>query len=237
MPETVIVDVEGEEMALYDAEPDGRTRGALVVIQEAFGVTDHIEDVCRRFAKESYRAVAPHLFHRSGDPLLDYSNVEKVMPHMLALTEAGLSADINATLEYLTSAGFDSSRIGVVGFCMGGTATFLAAARHGLGAAVSFYGGGIAEGRFGMPSLIEIAPDLKTPWLGLFGDRDNGIPVEEVERLRSAAATAAVPTEIIRYPDAEHGFHCDARPSYHESSARDAWRRTLEWFDAHLART
>lgn len=236
MAETLIVDVEDEEMGIYDAAPEETARGAVIVLQEAFGVNDHIEDVCRRFAKEGYRAVAPHLFHRSGDPVLDYSNIEKVMPHMQALTEAGLSADLSATLEYLTSEGFDSNRIGVVGFCMGGTVAFLAAARHDLGAAVTFYGGGVTEGRFGMPSLVEMAPELKTPWLGLFGDQDHGIPVEEVERLRSAAATAAVPTEIIRYSDAEHGFHCDARPSYHESSARDAWRHTLEWFHTHLAK-
>src|ERR1700733_9101466 len=121
MPETLFVDLEGEEMALYDAEPDGLARGAVIVIQEAFGVNNHIEDVCRRFAREGYRTVAPHLFHRSGDPVLDYSNIEKGMPHMQALTEAGLSADLSATLEYLTSRGFDFSQIGIVGFCMGGT--------------------------------------------------------------------------------------------------------------------
>jgi carboxymethylenebutenolidase len=235
MPNTVMLDVEGAEMALYDAEPEGRARGAVIVIQEAFGVTDHIEDVCRRFADEGYRAVAPHLFHRSGDPLLDYSNIEKVMPHMQALNEPGLAADLSATVGYLTSAGFDSSAIGIVGFCMGGTVTFFAASQHALGAAVTFYGGGVAEGRFGIPSLIEMAPALKTPWLGIFGDLDKGIPVPDVERLRSAVAKAPVPTEIIRYADADHGFHCDARPSYHEASAHDAWRQTLEWFDKHLA--
>jgi carboxymethylenebutenolidase len=235
MPKTVTVDLEGGEMPLYDAEPEGPVRGAVVVLQEAFGVNDHIKDICRRFAKEGYRTVAPHLFHRSGDPVLDYSSIEKVMPHMQALTEPGLSADLTATLSYLTSARFSSQSIGVVGFCMGGSVAFFAAARHPLGAAVTFYGGGVAEGRFGMPSLIEMAPELKTPWLGLFGDMDHGIPIEDVEALRSAVAEAPVPTEVIRYPEADHGFHCDARPSYHEPSARDAWAHTLEWFDKHLA--
>lgn len=232
---TTTVPVPDGEMGLYDATPDGAVRGAVVVIQEAFGVNPHIEDVCRRFAGAGYRAVAPHLFHRSGDPVLDYDNIEKVLPHMQAITADGLAADLDATLRYLDTAGFPAPRAGIVGFCMGGTVAFIAAARHPLGAAVSFYGGGVVEGRFGFPSLVDLAPTLQTPWLGLFGDRDHGIPVEQVEQLRAVAAGAAVPTEIVRYPDAEHGFHCDARPSYHEDSARDAWARTLAWFDTHLA--
>jgi carboxymethylenebutenolidase len=222
-------------MELYDVEPDGAPRGAVIVLQEAFGVNDHIEDVTRRFAQAGYRSVAPHLFHRSGDPALDYGNFEKIMPLMQALTEAGLLEDLDVTLDYLAGAGFVASRVGVVGFCMGGSVTFLAAARRALGAAVTFYGGGVGEGRFGMPPLVDLAPGLKTPWLGLFGDEDQGIPVDQVEALRTAAATASVPTEIVRYAGAGHGFHCDARPdSYHETSATDGWRRTLDWFESYL---
>jgi carboxymethylenebutenolidase len=104
------------------------------------------------------------------------------------------------------------------------------------GAARHERGGGLAVARFGLPPLLEVAPDLRTPWIGFFGDADQGIPIEQVEELRTAAAPASVDTEVVRYPDAEHGFHCDARSSYHEASARDAWARTLDWFDAHLAR-
>jgi carboxymethylenebutenolidase len=222
-------------MELYDVEPDAAPRGAVIVLQEAFGVNDHIEDVTRRFAQAGYRSVAPHLFHRSGDPALDYGNFEKIMPLMQALTEAGLLEDLDVTLDYLAGAGFVASRVGVVGFCMGGSVTFLAAARRALGAAVTFYGGGVGEGRFGMPPLVDLAPGLKTPWLGLFGDEDQGIPVDQVEALRTAAATASVPTEIVRYAGAGHGFHCDARPdSYHETSATDGWRRTLDWFESYI---
>jgi carboxymethylenebutenolidase len=156
------------------------------------------------------------------------------MPHMEALTEAGLIADLEASFNYLSDAGYEPSQIGVVGFCMGGTAAFLAAARYPLGAAVTFYGGGVAEGRFGMPSLLGLAPDLQTPWLGLFGDLDQGIPVDQVESLRESTAKASVPSEIVRYAEAKHGFHCDRRDSYHEASARDAWQRTLEWFERYL---
>jgi carboxymethylenebutenolidase len=118
---------------------------------------------------------------------------------------------------------------------MGGTVSFFAAVRNSLGAAVSFYGGGVATGRFGFPSQVDEAPKLQTPWLGLFGDQDQSIPVEEVEQLRKAAASAKVPTEVVRYAEAEHGFHCDARPSYHEASAEDAWKRTLDWFGTRLS--
>lgn len=235
MGTTLTVETSDGEMGLYDAEPRGAARGAVIVLQEAFGVNDHIEDVCHRFAEEGYRALAPHLFHRSGDPVLEYSSIEKVMPHIQPLSEKGFMADLDATLDHLSSAGFGASRIGVVGFCMGGTVAFLAAVRLPLGAAVTFYGGGIEEGRFGMRPLVELAPDLETPWLGLFGDLDRGIPVEQVESLRSAISQARVPAEIVRYPEAGHGFHCDARGSFHEASAKDAWRRTLEWFSGQMS--
>ena len=235
MATTLRVGTADGEMAIYDAEPEGPARAAVVVIQEAFGVNEHIEDVTRRFAAAGYRAVSPHLFHRTGDPVLDYGNFEKVRPHVEALTQTGLRSDLEATFGHLATAGFGPSRVGVVGFCMGGTVSFLAAARHGLGAAVTFYGGGIAQGRFGMPSLVEMAPSLKTPWLGLYGDLDPSIPVEQVESLREAAAKAPVPTEIVRYPEAGHGFHCDVRDSYDKASATDAWQRTLDWFEQHLS--
>jgi carboxymethylenebutenolidase len=235
MLSTVMVSTRDGQMGLYDAEPDGPATAAVIVVQEAFGVTDHIEDVTRRFAAEGYRAVSPHIFHRSGDPTIGYDDIAQVMPHMQAVTEAGLVEDIDATLAYLAAAGFEAGRVGVVGFCMGGTVTFYAAVRYPLGAAVTFYGGGIASGRFGSASQIDLAPDLQTPWLGLFGDLDQGIPVEEVEALRQAASKAPVPTEVVRYPDADHGFHCDARSSYHPSAAEDAWQRTLSWFATYLA--
>lgn len=234
MPETVNLTTPDGEMALYDAAPDRDPDGAVIVIQEAFGVNEHIEDVTRRFATAGFRAVAPHLFHRSGDPTLAYDDFNQVMPHMKALSAQGIGDDLASTLAYLAGAGFAEARVGIVGFCMGGTVAFHAAVRHRLGAAVSFYGGGVGEGRFGFPSQVDEAQKLQTPWLGLFGDRDKSIPVDDVEQLRSAASSATVATEVVRYPNAEHGFHCDARPSYDPSSAGDAWSRTLDWFGRHL---
>ena len=235
MAQTLNVASSGGDMGLYEVEPEGPARGAVVVLQEAFGVNDHIEDVSRRFASEGYRAVAPHLFHRSGDPRLGYDDMKEVMPHMMALSAEDLEADLEATFGHLAAAGFEPDRVGVVGFCMGGSVSFLAAARRSFGAAVSFYGGGVAQGRFGMPPLIELAPELQTPWLGLFGDQDQSIPIDQVEALRAAVEATNVATEIVRYADADHGFHCDARDSYHQSSATDGWARTLQWFDTHLA--
>jgi carboxymethylenebutenolidase len=224
-------------MDLYEVEPAGAARGAVIVVQEAFGVNDHIKDVCQRFADAGYRAVAPHLFHRSGDPVIGYDDMEQVIPHIMELKADDLLSDLDATIDRLAEAGCEPAQIGIVGFCMGGSVVFLAAARRVLGAGVTFYGGGVAQGRFGMPPLVELATELKTPWLGLFGDADQSIPVADVEALRAAVSGAPVPAEIVRYPDADHGFHCDARSSYHEASAKDGWQRTLDWLGSHLPAT
>jgi carboxymethylenebutenolidase len=215
-------------------EPVGEARGGVVVLQEAFGVNDYVVDVAGRLAAEGWLAVAPHLFHRSGDPVLAYDDIEQVKPHMSRLTAEGLLDDVDAALAHLTSSGLGPQQVGVVGFCMGGTVALATAVRREVGAAVSFYGGGVGEGRFGFASLVEEAPGLRAPWLGLYGDLDRGIPVADVERLRVAAASSGQPTEVVRYAEAGHGFHCDRRPSHHRASAADAWRRTLEWLDGHL---
>jgi carboxymethylenebutenolidase len=234
MGKTVTVESAGAKMGLYEAQPKGTARGAVIVIQEAFGVTEHIQDVCDRFAAEGYLAVAPHIFHRSGDPIIAYDKMQEVIPHVMQLKAEGLEVDIDGTLAYLKGIGFEPKQVGIVGFCMGGSVSFLIGVRRALGASVTYYGGGITQGRFGAPSLVALAPELKTPWLGLYGDVDQTIPLTEVETLRKAARGAAVPTDVVRYPDADHGFNCDARPSFHEASAKDAWRRTVEWLGAHL---
>lgn len=207
----------------------------MIVVQEAFGVNPHIEDVTRRVAAAGYHAVAPHFFHRTGDPVIEYGDFDKVMPQMGALSEAGLLDDIDAAIAHLGKVGFAPARIGVVGFCMGGTVAFLASVRRPLGAGVTFYGGGVTEGRFGMASMVDLAPELQAPWLGLYGDEDQGIPVDQVEALRAVLPRAPVDAEIVRYGGAGHGFHCDMRPDYHEEAAKDAWARTLGWFERYLA--
>jgi carboxymethylenebutenolidase len=233
--ETIIIPTVDGPMPAYEAAPAGEVRGGVVVVQEAFGVTPHIQDVARRFAAAGWHAVAPALFHREGSPVFDYDDVTAVMPSMSALTGEGLSVDVAAAVEHLGAAGFRPARVAIVGFCMGGSVALHAAVAHPLGAAATFYGGGVLEGRFGLPPLVEAAPGLRTPWLGLYGDEDKGIPVEQVERLRDAAAEAPVATAVVRYPGAQHGFHCDARPaSYDPAAAADAWARTLAWFGANV---
>lgn len=225
-------------MRLYEAMPDGDARAAVVVVQEAFGVNDHIEDVTRRFAAAGYHAVAPALFHRAGGGTAPYGEFDKVLPLFAGIEgDDDVLEDIDAAVDHLRAAGWADGQIGIVGFCLGGRITFLTCLRRPtLGAGVGFYGGGIVASRFPQfPPLVGDAGTLTVPWLGLFGDEDGSIPVDDVEALRAALTDAPAATEIVRYPDAGHGFHCDARPEYVESAARDAWSRTLAWFDDHLA--
>ncbi len=233
----VTVDTADGPMRLYEARPPGDVRGAIVIVQEAFGVNPHIEDVTRRAAAAGYHAVAPDFFHRSGPgAVVEYGKFEQVMEYFQALgSDDAILTDVDAALGHLHAAGHADSRIGAVGFCFGGRVSFLIAARRTLGACVGFYGGGIVTGRFPrFPALIGEVRSLQTPWLGLFGDQDGSIPVADVEQLRAALRDAKVDTEIVRYGEAGHGFHCDQRPDYRPDDAADAWRRALDWFALHL---
>lgn len=223
-------------MPLYEARPASDAKGAVIVIQEAFGVNDHIEDVTRRFSEVGYHSVAPHLFHRAGGGTAPYGDFSKVLPLYEHLDDDGVLVDVDAALDHLRGEGCADTQVGIVGFCWGGRVTFLAALRRSLGAAVGFYGGGIVTARFPQfPPLVGEAATLQTPWLGLFGDQDASIPVEDVEQLREALEAAPVDTEIVRYAEAGHGFHCDVRDAYNDAAAKDGWSRTLDWFDRHLA--
>jgi len=231
----ITIDTTDGPMPAFEASPEGDPKGGIVVVQEAFGVTEHIESIARRLADAGWYAVAPAFFHRQGSPVLAYDDFASVMPVMKELNAEGITVDLVAAFAHLETAGFPAARTGIVGFCMGGSVTFYAATLRALGAAVTFYGGGVAEGRFGLPSLVEQAPKLQTPWLGLYGDLDKGIPSAEVEELREATAGVAGPTEIVRYPDADHGFNCNDRPAvFNPTAAADAWGRTLDWFDRYL---
>jgi carboxymethylenebutenolidase len=228
-------------MPCFEAFPDksdSPTRGAIIVLQEAFGVNPHIEEITRRLAGAGYDAVAPHLFHRTGSPTIGYDDVSAVMPHLQALNDGMILDDVESVVSYLHESGWAADQVGVVGFYMGGRASFLVAGTLALGAAAGFYGAAIVNGRSpAMGSLLGLVPTMSTPWLGLFGDADRSIPVEDVEQLRDELfAHAPVHCDIVRYPGAEHGFHCDARPSYSAEAAIDGWRRTLAWFEDHLAK-
>ncbi len=237
---TRIVELEtpGSPMPCYEALPEGEgNHRAMIVVQEAFGVNDHIQEVTRRLASERYHALAPSLFHRTGvNPTIPYDRFDEARKHLAALSDEGILQDLDAVRRHLTATQLGDEHTGVIGFCMGGRVSCLVAVRRKLAGAVSFYGGGIVRARSEhMPALIGEISDLKTPWLGLFGDLDESIPVDDVEKLRSVLAqSATVEWDIVRYRDAGHGFNCDQRPSYHEASARDAWARALSFFDAHM---
>jgi carboxymethylenebutenolidase len=233
---TVEVSTPDGPMNLYEARPAGPAPRAVVVVQEAFGVNSYIAGVTDRLAEAGFDAVAPHLFHRAGGGTAPYDDFAKVIPLFEGLTDGGILMDVDAAFAHLNVLGHVAGSIGLVGFCFGGRVSFLAAARRSFGAAVGFYGGGIVTPRFPQfPALVDESPTLQTPWLGLFGDEDGSIPVEDVEALRRALQDAPVPTEVVRYEGAEHGFFCDQRPSFHRDASDDAWPRTLAWFGNHLA--
>jgi len=208
---------------------------AIIVLQEAFGVNDHIREVADRFGAAGYLAISPELFHRDGSPEIAYDDFAAALTHMGNFTRAGLEGDIRDTVEYLGSLGITNASIGIVGYCMGGTVATFINTLGIVGAAVSFYGGGVTNGRFGLPSLVELAPEIKAPWLGLFGGLDKGIPMDQVDALEEAMAESDLTTEVVVYEEADHGFHCDDRTNvFNADAAADAAARALEFFGEHL---
>jgi carboxymethylenebutenolidase len=220
---------------LLVVQPDGAPRGGVVVLQEAFGITPHIEDIAQRLAAEGWLAVAPHLFHRGGSPVFSYDvDHSEIMPFAAALTVESVLEDVDSAIAEMRSHGVADDRVGAVGFCMGGSAALLAAAKRPIAAAVTFYGTGIVDGAFGGPPLTELVQEVQGAWLGLYGDRDEYIPAQEVDALERAAAHASGSVEIHRYADAGHGFNCDARSSFNPDAAADAWKRTLVFLESNV---
>ena len=223
-------------MDAYVARPDGVARApGVVVVQEAFGVNAHIRDVCARLAGEGFVAVAPELFHRSGRGVeLAYGDLAPVMPHFSRLTNATIETDLGAAFDWLDGdAGVDGPGASIVGFCMGGFASFLGACRLGarVRRAVAFYGGGILRARpnIGLSPLIDEAERMVAPLLLLFGGADAGIPQADIDAIDARLTALEKRHETVVYPGAGHGFFCDLRPSYHAEAAADAWPRTLAW--------
>lgn len=239
MPTTIELQTPDGPMEAYSAAPAGNARGAVIVIQEAFGLTEHIGVVCDRFAAEGFRAIAPAMFHRGGHPapVAAYDDIPAVFDILQQLTAEGIAMDVAATVAALRSEGFGPGSIGITGFCMGGSITFMACTGPGVDCGVTYYGGGLKAARFGMPALVDLASELCVPWMGHYGDLDQGIPVAEVEELRDAIAAAGVDGTIHRYDQADHGFNCEDRPAvYNAEAAATAWARTIEFFSSHLHR-
>jgi carboxymethylenebutenolidase len=237
---TVTLETPDGAMDAFLAAPETKTRGpAVVVVMEAFGVNAHVKEVCRRFAREGFTAIAPDLFHRSGRGLtFDYGDFTKIRPLFGRLTNDGIATDLAAALAHVRGLpSVERRRVGVVGFCVGGFSTVLMACRTDVSSAVAFYGGGIVNERPGLalrPVLPEAAK-ISAPILLFFGGKDAHIPASDVLAIRERLAALGKKHEVHVYERADHGFFCDERASYEPEAAADAWRRTLDWFAKTLA--
>ena len=231
---------QGQDMVTYVSHPlptAGNSFPAIIVVQEAFGVTGHIEKVCDRFAQEGYVAVAPALYHREHpNPKLGYGDAN-VSRYMGALRDDELVEDLNVTIKYLqvTYGRTRGQKIGIVGYCVGGRITYLAATScPELSAASVYYGGRILIPFGDGPAPIDLSSQIKIPVMGNFGQEDTNPSPEDVGQIEAKLKEAGVITDFKTYPGAGHGFNCDERDSYHEASAADALTRTLGWFDRYL---
>lgn len=233
---------EGQDMPCYVSHPlpsAGNTFPGIIVVQEAFGVTRHIEKVCDRFAAEGYVAFAPAIYHREHpNPKLGYDEMPAVQRYMGALSDEELIEDINQVIKYTQSDQFrrtNNQKIGIVGYCLGGRVTYLAATScQGLSAASVYYGGRILQAFGDGPAPIDRTSQITIPVMGNFGELDANPTPDEVGQIEARLQEAGVTYDFKIYPGAGHGFNCDERDSYNEEAANDALARTLSWFDQHL---
>jgi carboxymethylenebutenolidase len=227
----------GVDLPAYRAMPDkGGPFPTVLVIQEIFGVHEHIKDVCRRFANLGYFAVAPELYARQGDASKTTETPKLISDIVNKVPDAQVMGDLDATLAYARSTGkADTSRAAVIGFCWGGRQVWLYAAHNpSLKAGAAFYGPLVGQPNELKPkNPVDIPESLKVPVLGLYGGKDQGITAEHVQAMREALKSSPSKSEIIVYPDAPHGFHADYRPSYRKEDAQDAWAKATAWFKSH----
>jgi carboxymethylenebutenolidase len=221
--------VDGSALRLTVAEPVSAIRGGIVVLHEARGVTDSVRGIVHGLAADGWLAVAPHLYHRDGADELDGAD-EEVQQQVDRLEGEQVMADTDTAFGWLAEHGIAPDLMGVIGFDLGGSVAMLVAAKRTLGAAVTVAGDRVAATTpaTGLPSLIDAAPGLTCPWLGIYGEAAGGEPDPEVARLRDAAASSQMATDVVVYPRRGHRFDDDP------DVAADAWQRTLNWFDSHL---
>jgi carboxymethylenebutenolidase len=239
--ERVQIAVGSGKMGGYLARPaDAAVRPAVIVWMEIFGVNSHIRDVAERVAREGYVALAPDFFHRTAPGLeLGYGDkdMQTGIGYLMKLDADEMIADARAALAELRSRrDVRGDRIGCMGFCIGGHMTFLTACETDVRAAASYYGGGIAapQAMGGKASLLSRVSKIRGRIHCYFGAKDAMIPIDQVEAIRKALRDAKVRHEVHVYPEADHGFHCDQRASYHAASAKDAWQKTLQLFREEL---
>jgi carboxymethylenebutenolidase len=225
-------------MEAFVARPKTPRGAAIIVIQEAFGVDEHIQDVCQRFADEGYLAIAPQMFHRLGEDVrFGYDELSKLMSLFGKLKNEEFETDLRAAIAAARAEpGIDPKRVGVIGFCVGGFAAFLAACRTDANAVVSMYGSGVVRERpkITLRPLLSEAANISAPLLLLYGLKDQSIPQADVEAIRARLTELGKTFEIVVYPDAGHAFFNERRAQYHEPSAVDAWPKVTGWFERFL---
>jgi carboxymethylenebutenolidase len=225
------------EISGYRARPEsGGPFPVVLIAYEVFGLQEHIKDICRRFAREGYLAIAPDLYFRQGD-VSKLENFDEIFKIVSKVPDAQVMSDLDAAVEWAAKNKGDAQRLGVTGFCWGGRITWLYAAHSPkVKAGTAWYGRLVGDTAELQPkNPIDIVPTLKAPVLGLYGGQDQGIPLDTVEKMRDALKKAGNPSEIIVYPDAPHGFFADIRPSYRKEAAEDGWKRLLAWFKRYGA--
>jgi carboxymethylenebutenolidase len=233
----VKIPVKDGEIPGYRAMPAaGGPFPVILVVQEIFGVHEHIKDICRRLAKLGYFAVAPELYARQGDvsKITDFREI--ISKVVSKVPDAQVMSDLDAAVAWAKKIGkADTARLGITGFCWGGRIVWLYVAHNkDVKAGVAWYGRLVEKPDELHPKHpIDIAGALHAPVLGLYGEADMGIPVESVEKMRSALKDAKKDSEIILYPNTPHAFYADYRPSYRKEQADDGWKRLQEWFKKH----
>ncbi|MBD1836768.1 dienelactone hydrolase family protein [Coleofasciculus sp. FACHB-64] len=232
----VKIPVKDGEIPAYRAMPAKRgTFPIVLVIQEIFGVHEHIQDVCRRFAKLGYLAIAPQLFVRQGD-VLKLSNVDEIRQVVAKVPDAQVLSDLDATVDWaVKSAEGNADKLAITGFCWGGRITWLYSAHNPqVKAGVAWYGRLVGNATELTPKHpVDIASAVSVPILGLYGGKDTGITLDTVEQMRDRLKSSSSKSDIIVYPNAPHAFFADYRPSYREKEAKDGWKRLQAWFKQH----
>jgi carboxymethylenebutenolidase len=235
----VKIPVAGGTIPAYRAMPEtGKTFPVVLVVQEIFGVHEHIKDICRRFAKLGHLAIAPEMYSREGD-VSKLTNINEIISKVVSkVPDAQVMADLDATVAWAKrSSKGDTNKLAITGFCWGGRIVWLYSAHsRQLKAGVAWYGRLVGSPEELHPKHpVDVAAQLKAPVLGLYGGKDTGIPQDTVEKMRAAIKAAGGKSEIVVYPDAGHGFNADYRPGYDKTAAEDGMRRLKEWFKKYGA--
>ncbi len=235
----VKIPVSDGSIPAYRAKPAGKTRlPVVIVVQEIFGVHEHIKDLCRRLAHAGYYAIAPSLYARQGDAgKYDMAHVGDLVKDVVAkVPDVEVMTDIDSTVAFAAGEHADTAKLAITGFCWGGRVVWLYAAHnHALKAGAAWYGPLAGTPNDLRPkTAIDLAPEVKAPILGLYAGLDQNITADNIEAMRKAlAASGNTASRIDVFPDAQHGFNADYRPSYNEKDAKEAWARMLAWFKAN----